>query len=105
MYAVIESGGKQYSVGVGDIIYVEKLNVADGSKFDFEKVLMISNDNGVVLGKPFVDGASVSADVVKTDKRKKIRVFKYKPKKNYKRTYGHRQFYTKLKIESINFKN
>ena len=105
MYAVIESGGKQHSVSVGDVIYVEKLDVADGSQVNFNEVLMVSSDKGLALGKTYVKGASVSADVIKTGKRKKIRVFKYKPKKNYKRTYGHRQFYTKLAIKSIDLKN
>lgn len=105
MYAVIKSGGKQHSVSVGDVIYVEKLDVADGSEYSFDEVLMVSSDKGLFFGKPYVEGASVSADVVKTGKRKKIRVFKYKPKKNYKRTYGHRQFYTKLEIKAINLKS
>lgn len=103
MYAVIETCGKQQSVKVGDVIYLDKLNVLDGSEYRFENVLMLNNDNMLKIGQPYVDGASVVASVVKTAKRKKLRVFKYKPKKNYKRTYGHRQFYTKLEIKSINF--
>ena len=103
MYAIIKTGGKQKSVSVGDFVYVEKLDVADGAEYKFDKVLLVNNDKVVKIGDPYVKGASVSAGVIKTAKGKKIRVFKYKPKKNYKRTYGHRQFYTKLEIKAINF--
>lgn len=105
MYAVIESGGKQHSVSVGDVVFVEKLDVSDGAKVNFDKVLMLSSDKGLVFGKPYVKGASVSADVIKTGRSKKIRVLKFKSKKNYKRVQGHRQFYTKLEIKDIKFKN
>ncbi len=105
MYAVFESGGKQHSVSVGDVVYVEKLKVDDGSSFSFDKVLMLSDGKVSHFGKPYVAGATIVANALKTAKSKKIRVFKYKPKKNYKRTIGHRQFYTKLEIKAINFKN
>ncbi len=101
MYAVIETGGKQYKVSEGDTIYVEKLELADGATdVTFDKVLAIGGDEFVV-GAPYVDGAKVQATVVKTGRGKKIYVFKYKAKKNEKKKIGHRQAYTKLKINSI----
>lgn len=101
LYAVIETGGKQYKVQEGDIIYIEKLPVDAGETCKFDKVLAVSNDNGFVSGNPFVDGASVEAKVIKNDKAAKILVFKYKAKKNYRNRKGHRQPYTKVQIESI----
>lgn len=102
MYAVIETGGKQYRVNVGDTIYVEKLKVEDGSDFSFDKVIAVGKDDGIVVGDPYVDGATVSAKVIKSGKSKKITVFTYKPKKDSKRKIGHRQPYTKLEIKAIN---
>ena len=101
MYAVIETGGKQYKVSEGDIIFVEKLEVEEGSEFTFDQVLAISGNDGLVLGKPTVAGAVVKANVVKNGKGKKIYVFKYKSKKNEKKKIGHRQPYTKVQITSI----
>ena len=101
-HAVIETGGKQYRVAEGDVIYVEKLNAADGEAVTFDKVLAVVDEGVNVFGTPVVEGASVSATVVKTGKSKKIRVYKMKPKKNYRRTQGHRQPYTKVKINAIN---
>ncbi len=101
LYALIETGGKQYRVKEGDTIYVEKLAAEEGETVRFEKVLLIGREEGTIIGKPTVDGASVIGKVEEHGKGKKIRVFKYKPKKNYKRTYGHRQPYTKVKIEKI----
>lgn len=101
MYAVIETGGKQYRVSVGDVIYVEKLGVEDGADFSFDKVVAVGKDDGMVIGSPYVDGASVSAEVVKSGKKKKITVFTYRPKKDSKRKMGHRQPYTKVEIKSI----
>ena len=101
MYAVIETGGKLYRVSVGDVIYVEKLGVEDGSDFSFNKVIAVGKDEGIVLGSPYVEGASVSAKVVKSGKKKKITVFTYRPKKDSKRKMGHRQPYTKVEIKSI----
>ena len=95
MKAVIETGGKQYYVEPGTILYVEKLDVESGKDVVFDKVLMA---NGVV-GKPYVKGATVT--VVKHGKAKKIKVFKYNQKKNYHRTQGHRQPYTKIEIKSV----
>lgn len=102
MYAVIETGGKQYRVNVGDTIYVEKLKVEDGSDFSFDKVIAVGKDDGIVVGDPYVNGATVSAKVIKSGKSKKITVFTYKPKKDSKRKIGHRQPYTKLEIKAIN---
>ena len=101
-HAVIETGGKQYRVAEGDVIFVEKLNVADGETVTFDKVLAVVDEGVNVFGTPTVEGASVSATVVKTGKGKKIRVYKMKPKKNYRRTQGHRQPYTKVTINTIN---
>ena len=101
-HAVIETGGKQYHVAEGDVIYVEKLDVADGEAVTFDKVLAVVDEGVNVFGTPTVEGASVSATVIKTGKSKKIRVYKMKPKKNYRRTQGHRQPYTKVQIGTIN---
>ena len=101
--AVIVTGGKQYRVAEGDVIFVEKLEGAAGDTFAFDKVLAVVDGENSVFGKPFVEGATVSANLVKTGKAKKIRVYKMKPKKGYRRTQGHRQPYSKVQIESINF--
>ena len=100
MFAVIETCGKQYKVSEGDIVFVEKLNGAEGEKVTFDKVLAVSGEQFVV-GAPYVDGASVVANVVKNGKAKKIYVLKYKAKKNEKKKIGHRQDYTKIQIEKI----
>ena len=100
--AVIVTGGKQYRVAEGDVIFVEKLEGAAGDTFAFDKVLAVVDGENAVFGKPFVEGATVSANLVKTGKAKKIRVYKMKPKKGYRRTQGHRQPYTKLTVEAIN---
>ena len=101
-HAVIETGGKQYRVAEGDVIYVEKLNVADGETVTFDKVLAVVDEAESRFGAPTLDGATVSATVEKTGRGKKIRVYKMKPKKNYRRTQGHRQPYTKVTINTIN---
>ncbi len=95
--AVIETGGKQYYVEVGSVLYVEKLDAEAGSNITFEQVLM-ANGN---VGTPYVKGAKVEAIVVKHGKNKKIRIFKYNPKKKYRKTQGHRQPYTKVEIKDI----
>ncbi|MFC7060768.1 50S ribosomal protein L21 [Halobacillus seohaensis] len=100
MYAIIETGGKQVKVQEGQEIYVEKVNVEDGETVTFDKVLFVGGDDTKV-GAPFVEGATVTAKVEKQGRQKKLTVFKYKPKKNYKRKQGHRQPYTKLVVESI----
>ena len=101
MFAVIETGGKQYKVNEGDILFVEKLDVNEGDKVTFDKVLAVSGNAGFVVGAPYVDGASVVANVVKNGKGKKIDVIKYKAKKNEKKKIGHRQPYTKVQIQTI----
>lgn len=97
MKAVVETGGKQYYVEEGTQIYVEKLDVEAGQEITLDKVLMV---NGVT-GRPYLNNVKVTAKVVKQGKNKKIKVFKYSPKKNYHKTQGHRQPYTKLEIVSI----
>lgn len=101
MYAVIKTGGKQYRVQEGDIIFVEKLAAEVDSTVEITDVLAVLKDGKLVVGKPVVEGAKVTAKVVKQGKAKKIIVFKYKPKKDYKKKQGHRQPYTQLKIEKI----
>ncbi len=103
MFAIIETGGKQYKVNEGDVIFVEKLECAEGEKIVFDKVLAVSADDGFKTGKPTVAGATVTANVVKNGKGKKIYVMTYKPKKNEKKKIGHRQPYTKVQIEKIAF--
>ncbi|MBA2173459.1 50S ribosomal protein L21 [Halobacillus locisalis] len=101
MYAIIETGGKQVKVEKGQEIYVEKVDAEAGETVTFENVLFVGGDSAKV-GAPYVDGASVTAKVEKQGRQKKLTVFKYKPKKNYKRKQGHRQPYTKLVVEDIN---
>lgn len=102
MYAVIETGGKQYKVEAGDVLYVEKLAVEENADVTFDKVIAVGTDNGIKVGKPYVEGATVTAKALKNGKAKKIVVFTYKPKKNEKRKKGHRQPYTKVEISAIN---
>ena len=99
MYAVIETGGKQYKVEAGDVLYVEKLAVEENADVTFDKVIAVGTDDGIKVGKPYVEGATVTAKALKNGKAKKIVVFTYKPKKNEKR---HRQPYTKVEISAIN---
>lgn len=101
MYAVIETGGKQYKVQEGDVVFVEKLDAEDGATVTFDKVLAVSNEGKVTFGKPLIENASVSAKVLGQGKNRKIIVFKYKPKKGYRNKTGHRQPYTKVQIEKI----
>ena len=100
MKAVIETGGKQYLVEEGKVLYIEKLDAEAGSEITFDKVLVADG----ILGKPYVKGAVVTAVVEKNGKAKKVLVFKYNSKKNYRRTQGHRQPYTKVTIKSIKVK-
>ncbi len=97
MKAVIETGGKQYYVEEGTVIYVEKLDLEAGKEVKFDKVLMV-NDNA---GRPYLTNVTVVGEVIKNGKDKKIKIFKYNPKKNYHRTQGHRQPYTKVEIKKI----
>ena len=100
MYAIIETGGKQYRVTDGDVIYVEKLDVEADGEVVFDKVVAL-NDGALKVGAPYVEGATVEASAVKNGKEKKIIVYKYKAKKNYHKKQGHRQPYTKVQIVSI----
>ncbi|MCR5370193.1 MAG: 50S ribosomal protein L21 [Clostridium sp.] len=102
MYAIIATGGKQYKVAEGDVIRVEKLGVDAGESVTFDQVLVVSNDEELKIGTPVVDGASVTATVVKEGKAKKVIVYKYKPKSGYHKKNGHRQLFTEVKIEKIN---
>ena len=101
MYAIIETGGKQFKVAVGDSINVEKLDVDTGMNFTFDKVLGLVDGEETVFGKPLIDGAKVNASVVAVGKGKKLIVYKHKSKKGFHKKKGHRQPYTRLKIESI----
>ena len=101
MYAVIETGGKQYRVNQGDVIKVEKLTADVGQKVDFDRVLLVGEGGEVKVGSPVVDGAVVSGTVVEQDRHRKIVVFKMKRRKNYRRKQGHRQSFTGVRIETI----
>jgi len=101
MYAIIESCGKQYKVAQGDVVYFEKLETEEGKKVTFSNVVLLSDDKKVEVGAPYVKGVKVEGKVVEHGKGKKIIVYKYKAKKNYRRTQGHRQPYTKVEITKI----
>lgn len=102
MYAVIETGGKQYQVKEGDILFIEKLPVEAEENVTFDKVIVLGNDDATTVGAPYVNGATVEAKVLKNGKAKKITVLTYKPKKgSSKRKQGHRQPYTQVRIEAI----
>ena len=101
MYAIIEACGKQYKVTEGDVVFFEKLDTEEGKKVTFDNVVLVSDDKKVQVGNPYVKGIKVEGKVVSHGKGKKIIVFKYKPKKNYRRKQGHRQPYTKVEITSI----
>ncbi|MBQ1901350.1 MAG: 50S ribosomal protein L21 [Lachnospiraceae bacterium] len=101
MYAIIATGGKQYKVAEGDIITIEKLGVEAGEKVTFDQVLAVS-DNGLKVGNPTVDGATVEASVLREGRAKKVIVYKYKRKTGYHKKNGHRQSFTQVKIEKIN---
>lgn len=100
MYAVIETGGKQYRVQEGDVITIEKLNAKEGDVVNFDKVLVLGNGSDIKIGAPYV-GTSVTGTVVENGKGKKVVIFKYKAKKDYRKKQGHRQPYTMVKIESL----
>ncbi len=101
MYAIIETGGKQYKVEEGMTLDVELLHAEAGETVEVSSVLMLNKEGTVVTGKPFVEGAKVALKVVENGKAPKITVFKYKPKKNYRRKKGHRQPYTRVTVEQI----
>ena len=104
MYAIIEACGRQYKVQEGEVVYFEKLGAEEGKKVSFDKVVLVSNDGKVQVGNPYVTNAMVEGKVVSNGRGKKILVFKYKPKKNERKTRGHRQDYTKVEITSIKVK-
>ncbi len=104
MYAVIEACGRQYKVQKGDVVFFEKLDSEEGKTVSFDKVVLVSDEGKVQVGNPYVSGAKVEGKVVAHGKGKKITVFKYKPKKNERKTQGHRQEYTKVEITAVNAK-
>ncbi len=101
MEAIIETGGKQYTVSKDTVLKIEKLGKAKGDEVEFDKVLMIKDEDGIKVGKPFVDGAKVVGKVLREGRGKKVIVFKYKNKVNYHKKTGHRQPFTEVKIEKI----
>ena len=101
MHAIIETGGKQYKVTEGDTLFIEKLEAEAGQAITFDKVLAILDGDKATFGAPVVEGASVAATVVKNGKGKTVRIFKYNPKKGYRKRQGHRQPYTKVQIGAI----
>jgi large subunit ribosomal protein L21 len=101
MYAVIETGGKQYRVQEGDAIKVEKLPYEVGDQVELDRVLLVSGENGVTIGQPVVEGVKVTAKVEAEGRNRKVVVWKYRPKQRYRRRKGHRQSYTQLRIEKI----
>jgi large subunit ribosomal protein L21 len=101
VFAVIQTGGKQYKVSEGTVLFIEKIEAEADETVKFDNVLAVSDDNGFKVGAPYVEGAAVEAKVVKQGKGKKIYIIKYKPKKNEKKKMGHRQLYTKVEITKI----
>ena len=101
MYAIIETGGKQYKVAEGDVIFVEKLGAAAGENYVFDKVMAVSKDDAMTIGAPYVDGAKVSASVIGDGKEKKVVIYKYKSKKGFHKKKGNRQPFKKVKIDAI----
>ncbi len=101
MFAVFSSGGKQHRVHEGDVLKLERLNAEPGEAVEFDKVLMIADGNDVNLGQPYVDGGRIRAEVLGHERAKKIRVIKFKRRKNYMRRQGHRQWYTEVRITGI----
>jgi large subunit ribosomal protein L21 len=102
MHAIIETGGKQYKVAAGDTIFVEKLNANIGTAYTFDKVLSLINGEDTVFGKPLVVGATVSATIESEGKAKKVIIYKYKSKKGFHKKKGHRQPFTRVKINAVN---
>ncbi len=102
MFAVMKSGGKQFTIKVGDIVDLEKLEVEAGSKHDIKEVLLISNGSVPVIGSPFIKDASISVEVMTHGKAEKVFIFKKKRRKDYRKRQGHRQCYTRVKVLSIN---
>ncbi len=101
MFAIIETGGKQYKVQEGDVIFVEKLAGEENSEIVFDKIIAVGDGSDIKVGTPYIEDAKVEASLIKTGKSSKIIVYKMKPKKNYRRKQGHRQPYTKVQITAI----
>ncbi|MEX2054255.1 MAG: 50S ribosomal protein L21 [Candidatus Colwellbacteria bacterium] len=101
MFAVIETGGKQHRVSPGDKIKVEKLEAEDGSTFIFDKVLLVKTDKDTKVGTPYITGAKVEGTILREGRAKKVVIFKYKPKKRYRKKQGHRQSFTEVEIKKI----
>ena len=101
MFAVFKSGGKQHRVSEGDVVKLELLDVEPGEEVVFDEVLMVSNGDDVSVGAPFIDGGQVKGEVIRNERDKKIRVIKFKRRKNYLRRQGHRQWFTEVKITAI----
>ena len=101
MFAIIETGGKQYKVNEGDIIFIEKLDAEENATVTFDRVMAVSDDKGTKVGTPVIEGAKVTAKVLKNGKAKKLYIIRYKAKKNEKKKIGHRQPYTKVQISAI----
>ena len=101
MYAVIKTGGKQYRVEEGDVVRIEKIEVATGESVDFDQVLLVANGDDVKVGQPVVDGAKVTAEVLEQGRHKKVKIIKFRRRKHHMKRQGHRQWYTEIKITGI----
>lgn len=101
MYAIIQSGGKQYKVAEGDVVSLEKLPGEVGEKVEFDRVLMVANGEDISVGKPFIDGAKVSAELAEHGRGKKVKIIKFRRRKHSMKQQGHRQYFTKVKITGI----
>ena len=101
MYAVIKTGGKQYRVEEGDVVLIEKIEVATGESVDFDQVLLVANGDDVKVGQPVVDGAKVTAEVLEQGRHKKVKIIKFRRRKHHRKQQGHRQWYTAVKITGI----
>lgn len=101
MYAIFTTGGKQYRVSQGDVLDIEKLDVVEGTSIDFENVLMVSNDDAVQIGSPYVSGGKVTATVTEQGRGKKVEIIKFRRRKHHQKRTGHRQYITKVEITAI----
>jgi large subunit ribosomal protein L21 len=102
MYAVIQTGGKQYRVAPGDTVRVEKLDAETGASVELDKVLMLANDDDIKVGTPYVDGGKVTATIKAHGRGKKVKIIKFRRRKHHMKRQGHRQWYTELEINEIN---
>ena len=101
MYAIFTTGGKQYRVSQGDVLDIEKLDVEEGASVEFDNVLMVSNDDAVQIGAPYVEGGKITATVMKQGRGKKVEIVKFKRRKHHQKRTGHRQYLTKVEITAI----